>query len=89
MTTQPKVDLNAKTQAAKTRVGLIKKIAKDYPDYKDPEYFENYFTELATCPDYAWQRENKQLCFDQATNPTKFARNREAMRKKHKLEETA
>jgi hypothetical protein len=89
MTTQPKVDLNAKTQAAKTRVALINKIARDYPDYKNPEYFKNYFTELATCPDYAWQRENKQLGFDQATNLNKFARNRESMLKKYNMEATA
>jgi len=89
MVTQPKIKLTAKTTAAKKRVALIKKIVKDYPDYKKPEYFENYFKELATCANFAWQRENNQLNFDQATNINKFERNRSLMMKKYNMEETA
>ena len=42
--------------------------------------FEGYFFRLATLKDFEWQRENKQVTFDQATNLTKFTRNVELMR---------
>lgn len=89
MVTQPRIKLTASTAVAKKRVAAVKKIIKDYPDYKKPEYFENYFRELATCPNFAWQRENNQLNFDQATNINKFERNRSLMMKKYNMEETA
>jgi len=80
MITQPRIDLFAKTKITKTRVSAIKKITKDYPEYKDHEYFEGHFRQLATREDFKWQRENKQISFDQATNLTKFARNLDTMR---------
>ena len=80
MTTQPKINLLEKTVINKKRVSAIKKIVKDYPDYSDHEYFEGYFYRLATLEDFRWQRENKQVKFDQATNLEKFTRNIELMR---------
>lgn len=80
MTTQPKVNLLDKTKATETRVRAIKKIIKDYPHYSDSEYFQGYFYRLSTMEDFDWQRKNKQVTFDQATNLTKFARNIEIMR---------
>lgn len=80
MTTQPRINLLDKTKATQTRIRAIKKIVKDYPNYSDHEYFEGYFHRLATLKDFEWQRENKQVTFDQATNLTKFTRNVELMR---------
>ena len=85
MTTQPRINLLDKTKATQTRIKSVKKILKDYPNYSDAEYFQGYFYRLATLKDFEWQRENKQVTFDQATNLTKFARNIEMMR----MEETA
>jgi len=84
MTTQPRINLLDKTKATQARIKSVKKILKDYPDYSDAEYFEGYFYRLATLKDFEWQRENKQVTFDQATNLTKFTRNVELMR----MEET-
>jgi len=84
MTTQPRINLLDKTKATQARIKSVKKILKDYPNYSDAEYFEGYFYRLATLKDFEWQRENKQVTFDQATNLTKFARNIEMMR----MEET-
>ena len=85
MTTQPRINLLDKTKATQTRIKSVKKILKDYPNYSDAEYFQGYFYRLATLKDFEWQRENKQVTFDQATNLTKFTRNVELMR----MEETA
>ena len=85
MTTQPRINLLDKTKATKSRIAAIKKVAKDYPNYLDDEYFQGYFYRLATMEEFDWQRKNKQVTFDQATNLTKFARNIEMMR----MEETA
>jgi len=84
MTTQPRINLLDKTKATQARIKSVKKILKDYPNYSDAEYFEGYFYRLATLKDFEWQRENKQVTFDQATNLTKFTRNVELMR----MEET-
>ena len=84
MTTQPRINLLDKTKATKSRIAAIKKVAKDYPNYLDDEYFQGYFYRLATMEEFDWQRKNKQVTFDQATNLTKFARNIEMMR----MEET-
>ena len=80
MTTQPKINLLDKTKATQTRIRAVKKIVKDYPDYSDHEYFQGYFYRLSTLEEFDWQRKNKQVTFDQATNLTKFARNIELMR---------
>lgn len=80
MITQPKIDLLEKIEVNKKRIAAVKKIIKDYPDYSDPEYFEGYFDRLARLEDFEWQRTNKQVTFDQATNLTKFTRNIELMR---------
>lgn len=80
MATQPKINLSDKTKATKSRIASIKKIAKDYPDYLDDEYWQGYFYRLSTMKDFDWQRQNKQIVFDQATNLKKFARNIELMR---------
>jgi hypothetical protein len=80
MITQPKIDLLAKTKITKTRISAIKKITKDYPEYKDHEYFEGHFQQLATREEFLWQRDNKQISFDQATNLTKFAGNLDKMK---------
>ena len=85
MTTQPRINLLDKTKATKSRIVAIKKISKDYPNYLDDEYFQGYFYRLATMEEFDWQRKNKQVTFDQATNLTKFARNIEMMR----MEESA
>jgi len=80
MVTQPTINLLATNQVNKKRLSAIKKITKDYPDYKDHEYFEGHFNQLATREDFAWQRDNKQIGFDQATNLTKFSRNLDLMK---------
>ena len=80
MTTQPSIDLLGTAEINKTRIKAIKKIIKDCPNYSDAEYFQGYFYRLATLKDFEWQRENKQVTFDQATNLTKFTRNVELMR---------
>lgn len=71
----PSIDLTKNTQINKKRYAKIKKIIKDHPDYSDPEYWEGHISMLATLPDLQWQRENKQLTFDQAIQLDKFERN--------------
>lgn len=80
MTTQPTVDLTKQTQINKKRWAKIKKILVDFPDYKDHEYWEGYIYQLAHLPDFEWQRNNKQLTFDQAVQLEKFDRNRGLMK---------
>lgn len=80
MTTQPKVDLLDGTTASKDRIKAINKIKKEYPDYKDPEYFQGYFYRLSTLKDFDWHRTKKQVKFSQAVNLTKFAENLDIMR---------
>lgn len=80
MTTQPKINLLDKTKATKSRIAAIKKIAKDYPNYLDHEYFMGYFHRLASSQHFAWHRENIQVKFDQAVNIKKFAENIELLR---------
>ena len=75
MTTQPTVDLTKQTQINKKRWAKIKKIIKDHPDYTDHEYWEGHISYLATLPELQWQRDNKQLTFDQAVQLEKFERN--------------
>jgi hypothetical protein len=73
--TQPKINLTDKTQINKKRWSKIKKILVDHPDYKDHEYWQGHFGQLATLPELDWQRNNKQLTFDQAVQLEKFERN--------------
>lgn len=80
MITQPKINLTPKNNINKKRISAINKIIKDYPDYKDQDYWEGHFEQLATMVEFAWQRENKQIGFDQATHLTKFARNLDLMK---------
>jgi len=80
MTTQPRINLLAKNEINKKRKSAIKKIIKDYPEYKDHLFFDGHFDQLATSPHFAWQRDNKQISFDQATNLIKFAGNLDKMK---------
>ena len=73
--TQPKISLTDKTQINKKRMAKIKKILADHPNYKDHEYWEGHISYLATLPELQWQRDNKQLTFDQAVQLEKFERN--------------
>lgn len=80
MTTQPKVDLLDGTTASKDRIKAINKIKKEYPDYKDPDFFQGYFYRLSKLSDFQWRRDNQQVKFSQAVNIKKFAENLEVMR---------
>jgi hypothetical protein len=80
MTTQPRISLLAKNEINKKRKSAIKKIIKDYPHYKNHEYFDGHFEQLSTSHHFAWQRDNQQISFDQATNLTKFAGNLDKMK---------
>lgn len=71
----PKIDLTKKTQVNKKRLAAIKRIINDYPDYKDHEYWDGHIYQLSKLPDLEWQRNNKQLTFDQAVQIDKFDRN--------------
>jgi len=80
MTTQPSIKLLDQTLANKKRWAKIKKIVIDNPDYSDCEYWEGHIDQLSTLPDLQWQRDNKQLTFDQAVTADKFERNLGLMR---------
>lgn len=75
MVTQPSIDLTKDTQVNKKRWTKIKKILADHPDYADYEYWEGHIYQLSKLPELQWQRENKQLQFDQAVQLDKFERN--------------
>ena len=83
MTTQAGISANLKHDLTKTRVALINKITRNYPQYLKIDRFRDYFEELAESDDFEWQRENKQLNFEQALNLKKFDRNRSLMIKKY------
>jgi hypothetical protein len=80
MVTQPTIDLTKDTQINKKRWSKIKKILADHPDYKDHQYWDGHIDQLARLPDLQWQRDNKQLTFDQAVQLEKFERNLDLMR---------
>ena len=80
MVTQPQIKLLDQTQVNKKRWAKIKKIVIDNPDYLDCEYWEGHIDQLSTLPDLQWQRDNKQLTFDQVTQIDKFERNLGLMR---------
>ena len=80
MKTQPSIKLLEQTQVNKKRWAKIKKIVIDNPDYSDCEYWEGHIDQLSTLPDLQWQRDNKQLTFDQAVTADKFERNLGLMR---------
>lgn len=71
----PSIYLTKNTQINKKRIASIKRVIKDYPDYSDHEYWDGHISMLAKLPDLQWQRENKQLTFDQCLQATKFERN--------------
>jgi hypothetical protein len=83
----PKIDLLKKNKANVKRIKLIEEIIKtDWTDeqfdtdYRNHEYWAGYISRLATSDKFQWQRENNQLCFDQAMNFSKFERNLGLMR---------
>lgn len=80
MTTQPSIKLLDQTQVNKKRWAKIKKIVIDNPNYSDYEYWEGHIDQLSTLPDLQWQRDKKQLTFDQAIQIDKFERNLDLMR---------
>lgn len=80
MITQPKIDLLDNTKASTTRIAAIKKIAKDYPDYSDDEFWKGYFYRLSTLEHFDWHRKNTQVKFSQAVHLDKFAENLDIMR---------
>ena len=75
MSTQPSINLTKTSQVNKKRWAKIKKILADYPDYKDHEYWDGHIHQLSKHPEFQWQRDNKQLTFDQAVQIEKFDRN--------------
>jgi len=80
MKTQPSIKLLDETQVNKKRWAKIKKIVIDNPNYSDFEYWEGHIDQLSTLPDLQWQRDNKQLTFDQVVQIDKFERNLGLMR---------
>lgn len=80
MPMMPRVDLTKNTQINKKRWRAICKILKDHPEYLDHEYWLGHFGQLATLPELEWQRQKRQLTFDQAVQLDKFERNLGYMR---------
>ena len=76
----PSVSLTVNNAINKKRWSKIKKILADNPDYKDHEYWLGHIQMLAKIPELEWQRNNKQLTFDQAVQLEKFERNLGYMR---------
>jgi hypothetical protein len=80
MISQPSIKLADQTQINKKRWAKIKKIVIDNPNYSDAEYWEGHIDQLSTHPDLQWQRDNRQLTFDQVVQIDKFERNLGLMR---------
>jgi hypothetical protein len=80
MKTQPSIKLLDETQVNKKRWSKIKKIIVDNPNYLSYEYWEGHIDQLSTHPDLQWQRDNRQLTFDQVVQIDKFERNLGLMR---------
>lgn len=76
----PKIMLTDKTQVNKKRLSKIKRILADNKNYWDHEFWDGHIYNLATMPDFQWQRDNKQLMFDQAIQLDKFQRNLDLMK---------
>jgi len=76
----PSIDLTKNTQVNKKRLAKIKKVIAFDSNYSDHEYWQGYISRLAVMPELEWQRNNKQLTFDQAFQLDKFERNQGFMR---------
>lgn len=76
----PTVDLVKNTQINKKRWAKIKKIIAFDSNYSDHEYWDGYISRIAVMPELEWQRNNKQLTFDQAFQLDKFERNQGYMK---------
>lgn len=76
----PKINLTDKTKINIKRISKIKTILADHKDYLQADFWAGHINQLATHNDFSWQREHKQLNFDQAIQLDKFERNLGIMR---------